>query len=100
MSNAATETDFADSRTRCLRSERGSLLPHHGLLAVAAPDLLEAYGASYPAMRLTERRLSPFEKEFVWLAILVATDEAEATHHLAKFSVAGGTSREIEAASG
>jgi alkylhydroperoxidase/carboxymuconolactone decarboxylase family protein YurZ len=98
MSDAATETVFATSRLSALRSERGYLLPHHGLLAVAAPDLLEAYGATYRAMTLTQRRLSPFEKEFVWLALLVATDEAEATHHLAKFSAAGGTSRQIEAA--
>lgn len=86
------------ARLAAIRGERGYLLPHHGLLAVAAPDLLEAYAATYRAMTLTQRRLSAFEKEFVWLVILAATDESEATHHLKKFAEAGGTTAGVEAA--
>lgn len=85
-------------RLAAVRAERGYLLPHHGLLAVAAPDLLAAYAETYRAMTLRQRTLDDHAKEFVWLTILVATDEAEATHHLAKFAAAGGTAAGIEAA--
>ena len=37
-----------------LRAKRGYLLPHHGLLAVAAPELLVAYDATYSALTLAE----------------------------------------------
>lgn len=85
-------------RLEGIKAERGYLLPHHGLLAVSAPDLLDAYAETYRAMTLSKRKLTDFQKEFLWLGILVATDEAEATHHLAKYEKAGGTSTGLEAA--
>jgi alkylhydroperoxidase/carboxymuconolactone decarboxylase family protein YurZ len=88
----------AEQRLKTVRAKRGYLLPHHGLLAVAAPDLLDAYDAAYTALTLRPRHLSAHDKEFVWLAVLVTTDEAIATHHIAKFRQAGGTESEIEAA--
>lgn len=88
----------AEQRLKAVRAKRGYLLPHHGLLAVAAPDLLDAYDAAYTALTLRPRHLSAHDKEFVWLAVLVTTDEAIATHHLAKFRAAGGTESEIAAA--
>jgi len=81
-----------------VRAKRGYLLPHHGLLAITAPEMLEAYDAAYTAMTLTQRRLTPHDKEFVWLAVLISTEEALATHHIAKFREAGGGDDEIEAA--
>lgn len=81
-----------------LRAKRGYLLPHHGLLAIAAPELLAAYDATYTALTLTPRRLGAHDKEFVWLVILVATDEALASHHIAKFRDAGGADGAIELA--
>ena len=96
---AAPETvDDLTARLAAIRAERGYLLPHHGLMAVAAPDMLDAYAEAYRAMTLTERALTAFEKEFIWLAILVATDENEATHHIAKFYAAGGTDDQARAA--
>ncbi len=94
------KSSTADALTRleAVRAKRGYLLPHHGLLAVAAPDLLEAYDRAYTALTLVPRNLTAHDKEFVWLAVLVATDEAIATHHIRKFRDAGGTSSEIEAA--
>ena len=86
------------ARLAALRAERGYLLPHHGLLAAMAPDVLEAYGALYRALTLGKRHLDDFTKEFVWLAILAATDEAAATHHVAKFRAAGGTDPQIAVA--
>ena len=79
------------TRLEALRGERGFLLPHHGALAAAAPDLHAAYGQMYAALTLVERHLSPLEKEFVWLAILVALRESVGTHHLELFRLAGGT---------
>ncbi len=78
-----------------LREKRGYLLPHHGLLAITSPGLLDAYDAAYTALALDDRVLSRHDREFVWLAILIATEEALATHHVAKFREAGGTDAEI-----
>ena len=85
------ESDELSQRLAQIRSRRGYLLPHHGLMAVAAPNLLSGYDATYAALTLDERTLSRHNHECVWLAILIATDEALATHHIPKFRNAGGT---------
>jgi alkylhydroperoxidase/carboxymuconolactone decarboxylase family protein YurZ len=79
-----------------VKAKRGYLLPHHGLLALTAPRLARAYDEAYTALTLDRRALSEFEKEFVWLPILIATDEAIATHHIAKFKAAGATTAHVE----
>ena len=79
------------ARLEALRGERGFLLPHHGAMAAAAPDLHAAYGQMYAALTLADRHLSPLEKEFVWLALLVALRESVGTHHVELFRHAGGT---------
>ena len=66
------------------QKKRGYLLPHHGLLALASPELLAAYDRAYTVLALEPRVLSVHDREFVWLAILIATDEALATHHIPK----------------
>jgi len=88
--------DEARRRLEAVKAKRGYLLPHHGLLAITAPDLLEAYDATYTAMTLKTRTLARKTKEFIWIAILVAAEEAIATHHLKLFRDAGGTDAEIE----
>jgi alkylhydroperoxidase/carboxymuconolactone decarboxylase family protein YurZ len=80
-----------------LRAKRGYLLPHHGLMAVAAPQLLAAYDATYTALTLTPRVFTEHEKELVWLIILVSTGEAIATHHIDRLRRAGGDDRQLEA---
>ena len=87
-----------EERLRSVRAKRGYLLPHHGLLALAFPDLLAGYDAAYTAMALADRVLSHHDREFVWFAVLASTDEALATHHIAKLRAAGGTDATIEAA--
>jgi alkylhydroperoxidase/carboxymuconolactone decarboxylase family protein YurZ len=98
MTTLDPDVQAAQARLAAVRAKRGYLLPHHGLLAVAAPDLLEAYDRTYTALTLTPRRLTAHDKEFVWLAVLVATDEAIATHHIRKFRDAGGAAGAIAAA--
>ncbi len=83
---------------RAVRHKRGYLLPHHGLMATAAPGLLEAYDAAYTAIALTPRHLSEHDREFIWLAVLATTDESLATHHIQKFRAAGGSDAMIAAA--
>ncbi len=78
-----------------LRDKRGYLLPHHGLLAVGEPGLLAAYDRMYTALTLTRRALGEHAKEFVWLVILVTTEEAIATHHIRRMRDAGGGDAEI-----
>jgi alkylhydroperoxidase/carboxymuconolactone decarboxylase family protein YurZ len=78
-------------RLASVKAKRGYLLPHHGLLAVTSERLLEAYDNAYTAIALDEKVLSKRDRELVWLAVLIATDEAIATHHIPKFLDAGGT---------
>ncbi|NKC33319.1 carboxymuconolactone decarboxylase family protein [Falsiroseomonas selenitidurans] len=87
-----------EARLAAVRAKRGYLLPHHGLMALAFPKLLEGYDAAYTALALDDRVLSRHDREFVWLAVLAATDEALATHHIAKFREAGGDDAMIGAA--
>lgn len=89
-----TEQDL-ERRLQAVREKRGYLLPHHGLMALAFPDLLAGYDAAYTAMALADRVLSHHDREFVWLAVLAATDEALATHHIAKLRAAGGADETI-----
>lgn len=81
-----------------VKAKRGYLLPHHGLLAIAAPKLLAGYDAAYTALTLEPRTMGERPKEFVWLAVLTACDEGIATHHIRKFRDAGGTDAEMELA--
>ena len=90
--------EHLEQRLAAVRAKRGYLLPHHGLLALAFPDLLAGYDAAYTAMALADRVLSHHDREFVWIAVLAATDEALATHHIAKLREAGGTVATLEAA--
>ncbi len=78
-----------------VRGKRGYLLPHHGLMAASMPEFLEAYDALYTALTLTPRKLNRHDHEYVWLAILIATNEARATHHIPKFRDAGGSDEEL-----
>ena len=87
-----------EARLAAVRAKRGYLLPHHGLMALAFPKLLEGYDAAYTALALDDRVLSHHDREFVWLAVLAATNERVATHHIAKFRAAGGTDATIGAA--
>jgi alkylhydroperoxidase/carboxymuconolactone decarboxylase family protein YurZ len=91
-------TEELERRLREVRAKRGYLLPHHGLMALAFPKLLEGYDAAYTALALDDRVLTHHDREFVWLAVLAATEEALATHHIAKFRAAGGTDATIGAA--
>lgn len=77
------------------RDRRGYLLPHHGLMAVALPGMLEDYDRLYASVATTARRLDEHAREFVWLTVLAARDEALGTHHLARFRDAGGTVGQI-----
>ncbi|MCO4055020.1 MAG: hypothetical protein HEQ16_13425 [Bosea sp.] len=91
-----TTRDIA-TKLAALKAKRGYLLPHHGLMAVTSERLLEAYDATYTALALDMRVLNVHDREFVWLAVLIATDEALATHHIPKFRNAGGSDAEIAA---
>jgi hypothetical protein len=81
-----------------LHDKRGYLLPHHGLLAISNPNLLEAYDATYTHMTLTDKVLSLYEKEVIWFIILISTSEAIATHHIERLKKSGGSQIDIEAA--
>ena len=80
-----------------LKAKRGYLLPHHGLLAITSPQLLKAYDEAYTAIALDMKILTIRDRELVWLAVLIATDEALASHHIPKFLLGGGSTEEFTA---
>lgn len=90
------KTDIA-ARLAAVKAKRGYLLPHHGLLAILSERMLAAYDQAYTALALDMKTLDVHDREFVWLAVLIATDEALATHHIPKFRAAGGTDGELDA---
>ena len=78
-------------RLEAVRAARGFLLPHQGVMAAAMPDLQDAAAVMYRAVTLTDRHLTPWEREFAWVAILLAAEEHVGTHHLRMFREEGGT---------
>ena len=76
---------------------RGYVLPHHGLMAAALPDLAAAYGPMYAALTLTPHHLSALERECVWLVLLIADGQAVGTHHLELFLKLGGSQAQARA---
>jgi alkylhydroperoxidase/carboxymuconolactone decarboxylase family protein YurZ len=85
-------------RVQAVKDKRGYLLPHHGLLAAISETMLAHYDALYTAIALEQKVLDERTREFVWLCVLIATDEAIASHHIARFRQGGGTADEIAAA--
>lgn len=88
------------ARIEAFRGERGFLLPHHPAMAIAAPDLHDAYFRMYRALTIELRHLDAFEREVVWLAILIAAEEAVGTHHVELFFRHGGTRAQATALTG
>jgi len=91
-------SDDIKKRLESIRDKRGYLLPHHGLMAVSTPGLLEAYDELYSLLALTPRTLSRHDHEFVWMGVLIAMDEVLGTHHIKRFHDADGTDEELAAA--
>jgi len=75
---------------------RGYLLPQQGLMAVAMPDMQDGYTVMYSALTVQENHLTPYEREFVWMAILSAAGESIGTHHVRLFKEFGGTAGQME----
>ena len=96
--SALTTSEAVLAELAALKEKRGYLLPHHGLLAVGEPRLLAAYDRLYTTLTLQQRSLDERAKEFVWLTMLVTTEEAIATHHIRRMRDAGGTDAEFELA--
>ena len=63
------------SALEAIHAKRGYLLPHHGLMAISTPHLLERYDSLYSALALEERHLSRQAHEFVWLGVLISCEE-------------------------
>ena len=85
-------------RLNDLRAARGYLLPHHGLLALATPDLLDSYDATYTKLTLENNHLSEQAKEFIWLTLLGATRVSIGTHHIQRWRNSGGSDAGFELA--
>ena len=100
MNTSEALIDFASAEQRLteVRAKRGYLLPHHGLLALTALELLEGYDACYSALTLGHRYLDEQDKEFVWLGILAVKEEFLATQHVAKYLAAGGSKHSVSLA--
>lgn len=91
------DAETVRQRLDAVRRSRGYLLPNQGVMAAALPDLQDAASVMYRALTLTDRHLTPFEREFAWLAILIACEEHVGTHHVHLFHETGGTDAQAEA---
>lgn len=92
-----SEDDDLAASLETVRSKRGYLLAHHGLMALSGNGLLEAYDALYTRLTLTPGHLSRHEHEFVWMAVLTSIDEPLGTHHIPRYLEAGGSREEFAA---
>jgi len=92
--------DVAAIRERIadIKARRGYALPSHAVLAATAPTLLAAYEDVYRAITYDFVALTPFEKAFVWLVVVVCGESPTSKHHLQDFLVAGGTPAQVSAA--
>jgi alkylhydroperoxidase/carboxymuconolactone decarboxylase family protein YurZ len=72
-----------------VRRKRGYVLSYHRMLAELDPELLAAYDAFYTRLTLTERVLSPLEKETVWIALIAAPRARVGTLHMRRAVQAG-----------
>lgn len=91
------DAEAVAAKLDAVRASRGYLLPNQGVMAAALPDFQEAAAGLYRALTLTDRHLTPWEREFVWLAILIACEEHVGTHHVRLFHETGGGAAEAEA---
>jgi alkylhydroperoxidase/carboxymuconolactone decarboxylase family protein YurZ len=87
---ALADAENVRNTLEALRADRGFVLPHHGLLAAALPELEAAYGPMYRALTVDAHYMAPLERECVWLALLACRDEPVGTHHVALFRQHGG----------
>ena len=90
------DPEFVRERLAQVRKNRGYLLPNQGLMAAAMPDFQDAAAVFYKAVTLTDRHLTPAEREFLWLAILVPAEEHGGTHQVHLFRETGGTDAQAE----
>ncbi|AEC21220.1 hypothetical protein PT7_2680 [Pusillimonas sp. T7-7] len=97
MSHGLSTPEDVKRRLEQNLASRGYLLPHQGLMAVAMPALQDGYKVMYGALTVQQNHLTPFEREFVWLCILVAAGESIGTHHVKLFLELGGTHQQAEA---
>jgi alkylhydroperoxidase/carboxymuconolactone decarboxylase family protein YurZ len=95
---AAPTADEVRQRLDAFRKHRGYLMAHQGVMAAALPELQDAYGPFYKVLTLDEHHLTALEREFVWLALLIAAREHIGTHHVDLFYQSGGTEAQAEAA--
>lgn len=96
MKKNLSTPDAVRSRLQANLAKRGYLLPQQGLMAVAMPELQDAYMVMYSALTLDQNHLTPLEREFVWLGILTAAGERIGTHHVKLFFDLGGTQADAE----
>lgn len=83
-----TKTRLHDVLADMKERRGGFLLPHHGIMGLLDPDSLALYDKFYSRLALTDGPFSELEKEYIWLAIIIAGREAIGTHHLHKFRAA------------
>ena len=78
-----------------IHAKRGYRLPHHGLMAISTPRLLERCDSLYSTLALEERHLNRRARKFVWLDVLISCKESLGSHHVKRFVDAGGDAEDL-----
>lgn len=98
MGSGISTPDEVKRRLENFRARRGYLMPHQGAMAAALPDLQDAYGPFYRTLTIDIHHLTEFEREFLWLVLLVTAEEHLGTHHVSQFYETGGSPQQADAA--
>lgn len=98
MNNSSNFDRAVDERLADVRNKRGHVMPHHQVMAVLLPELLDSYERVYAAIDLTQGRLSSVEKGFVWMVVVAAAEIPLGGIHVRDFRQAGGSATQVEAA--
>ena len=98
MNNSSNFDRAVDERLAGVRSKRGHVMPHHQVMAVLLPALLDSYERVFETIDLTQGKLTSFEKGIVWLAVVAAGEIPIGGSHVRDFRDAGGSATQIAAA--
>ena len=98
MNNSSNFDRAVDERLADVRNKRGHVMPHHQVMAVLLPELLDCYERVYATIDLTQGRLSSVEKGFVWMVVVATAEIPIGGVHVKDFRRAGGSATQVEAA--
>ena len=79
-----------------IAATRGYVMAHHGVMALTAPALLDAYDTIFTATKRDFTLMSQFERNLVWIMVVATQQIPLGGHHVKDFIGCGGTIGQVE----